>query len=1174
MATNMLPRTQAGTWLDKQIDARRINLEVIAYVVLITLSVIAHLWGLGVMALHHDESVHAFPTWSLYQGRGGFTCYNGEASEVYCYDPVYHGPSLYFFMMTSFFLFGGGDFQARLPMALAGIGLVASCIMLRPYFGKWGAFIAAVVLGFAPSLLYYTRFARHDAFMILWELWMVIGFLRFVDTGKRRWLVLLAAAIALAMGTHELYYILFFIFGTFVLVRGFDESRFYQKVPIVLGGLLALCAVLMIFNPPLPVGSGLFLGDKAMLIAVALVGGLLIRRVWDPRPVLLPRLRALWFEDRMTLWVALGVLAAVYVVQYSSFFAYPPGIIDGLYAGLAYWLGSQHEFARGDQPWYYYLILMPIYEPLGLVGAFATSIVLLCRKLIWPQAKSVESKELAESESEQAEVEEVSKQVVLDEEGVESVSDTSSVKAEQTAAAVAERRVPLNPVPLAALLLIFWFFNALVDFSWAGEKMPWLVVHISLPANLLAIWGLAALGRWGFARFTSAEEETPELEQSRKLSNVLVPCLTVAFLFVMGLALWRLGGVGDDRSGQSSMLQGVVQLIVSGALLYTILTIASKVGYRRVLTLATITLAAFTGAYMLRASWLVVYDHPDTPIEPLVYVQTSPGIPLLVEELKLLSTNLTRNQRTREDITGAYSMPIIIDSGDPKADGEGSLAWPMQWYLRDFKSLNWRSTETFRDAPSANSFDVVNANSITEQAPVVLLYKQHVTSEVRSVLEANYVQRSVNLKLNWWFPEGDKCRPEGPGYKRFYFNTWMDESKIKRDCGQSADPSTFHSPLAPLLYPFQPENWSTIGQYMLYRELPEPLELNGRDMEVWIRNDLMGMSGSSTGGSSSGSAQTVRLLADIQIGQPGTGEGQLNQPANVAVAQDGTIYVSDTFNNRIQVFDAEGNFLRSIGEFGGGDGQFIEPRGIDIDDEGLIYVADTWNARIVKMNAQGEFLATWGTGDQDLGNGRKATITDGTPDANLANPLGFFGPRGIALDGNGHLFIADTGNKRIVVTTLDGEYVSQFGTSGSGLGSFNEPTGVAIDRAKAMAYIADTWNGRVQAFRILPDGGVDVVPAFAWPVRGWQANTYEDPSIAVGPNGEVLVSVPSARAVSMTNGQGEALLRWGGSGNDLASLNGPSGMGVDANGLVYVVDRLDGRVLRFELPRLRVESTP
>lgn len=1173
MATHMLPRSQAETWLDKQIDARRINVEVIAYVILITLSVIAHLWGLGVMALHHDESVHAFPTWSLYQGRGGFTCYNGEASDVYCYDPVYHGPSLYFFMMTSFYLFGGGDFQARLPMALAGIGLVASCIMLRPYFGKWGAFMAAVVLGFSPSLLYYTRFARHDAFMILWELWMVIGFLRFIDTGKRKWLVLLAAAIALAMGTHELYYILFFIFGTFVLIRGFDESRFYKKVPIVLGALLLVCAVLMLINPPLPVGSGLYLGDKAMLIAVALVAGLLIRRVWDPRPVLLPRLRALWYEDRMTLWIAVGVLVAVYLVQYSSFFAYPPGIIDGLYAGLAYWLGSQHEYARGDQPWYYYLILMPIYEPLGLVGSIVTSIVLLCRKLIWPQAEAAARKEQTKAADELDATERLVAEQVALEEGESDSLDAATSKPE-TETSIADRRVPLNPVPLAALLLIFWFFNSLVDFSWAGEKMPWLVVHIALPANLLAIWGLTALGRWGFARLNSAEEETPEFEQARKLSNVLVPCLMIGFLFVMGLALWRLSGVSADRAGQSTMLQGVVQLIVAGALLYAILTFASKVGYRRVLTLASITLAAFTGAYMLRATWMVVYDHPDTPIEPLVYVQTSPGIPLLVEELKLLSTNLTRNQRTQEDITGGYSMPIIIDSGDPKADGEGSLAWPMQWYLREFKAINWRSTETFRDSPNANSFDVVNANNVTELAPVVLLYKQHVTPEVRSILEANYVQRSVNLKLNWWFPEGDKCRPDGPGYKRFYFNTWMDESRIKRDCGESVDLSKFHSPLAPLLYPFMPENWSTVGQYMLYREIPPPLELNGRDMEVWIRNDLLGLSGSGTSGVSAGSAQTVRLLADIQIGQPGTGEGQLNQPANVAIARDGTIYVSDTFNHRIQVFDANGNFLRSIGEFGNGEGQFIEPRGLAIDDDGLIYVADTWNARIVKMNQQGEFLATWGSGDQDLGNGRWATITEGTAEANLANPLGFFGPRGIALDGNGHLFIADTGNKRIVVTTLDGQYVSQFGTAGSGLGSFNEPTGVAIDRERAMAYVADTWNGRVQAFRILPDGGVDVIPAFAWPVRGWQANTYEDPSIAVGPNGEVLVSVPSARAVSMTNGQGEALLRWGGSGNDLASLNGPSGMAIDSNGLVYVVDRLDGRVLRFELPRLRIESTP
>jgi sugar lactone lactonase YvrE len=358
-------------------------------------------------------------------------------------------------------------------------------------------------------------------------------------------------------------------------------------------------------------------------------------------------------------------------------------------------------------------------------------------------------------------------------------------------------------------------------------------------------------------------------------------------------------------------------------------------------------------------------------------------------------------------------------------------------------------------------------------------------------------------------------------------------------------------------------------KYMLFRTIPEPLNLGAREMEVWVRKDLVPSSDSNA--SSSSGTGSIRLVAETQIGVPGDGEGQFAQPTNLAVAPDGTLYVADTLNNRIQVFNREGVFQRSIGSRGNGEGQFIEPRGIAVDADGTLYIADTWNARIVKMSPDGQVLASWGSGNQDLGDGKKATITEGTAQGNAANPLGFFGPRGVALDGKGNLYIADTGNKRIVVTSINGEYRFQWGAAGAERGSFNEPTGVAIDTA-GVVYVADTWNGRVQAFQSTSDGKVDPVPTISWPVRGWQANTYDDPSIAVGTNGEVFVSIPTSQSVLMTNGRGEALLRWGGPGSDLASLNGPSGIAASPDGSVYVVDRTDGRILRFRVPQIRLNE--
>src|SRR5439155_8722739 len=117
--------------------------------------------------------------------------------------------------------------------------------------------------------------------------------------------------------------------------------------------------------------------------------GLLMVRVWDDTPYLSARAIVLWRNERNVLWTALGILAAVFVLLYSNFFTDPRGILDGLYQGLAYWLGSQHEFARGKQPWYYYLIQMPVYEPIALLGSIGAAVYLFAwgrERLVAPLA--------------------------------------------------------------------------------------------------------------------------------------------------------------------------------------------------------------------------------------------------------------------------------------------------------------------------------------------------------------------------------------------------------------------------------------------------------------------------------------------------------------------------------------------------------------------------------------------------------------------------------------------------------------------------------------------------------------------------------------------------------------------------------------------------------------------
>jgi len=117
---------------------------------------------------------------------------------------------------------------------------------------------------------------------------------------------------------------------------------------------------------------------------------------------------------------------------------------------------------------------------------------------------------------------------------------------------------------------------------------------------------------------------------------------------------------------------------------------------------------------------------------------------------------------------------------------------------------------------------------------------------------------------------------------------------------------------------------------------------------------------------------------------------------------------------------------------------------------GEIYVADTWNHRIQKFDATGRFLAKWG---------RFADIK-GQVDA---EPGTFWGPRDVAITPGGRILVTDTGNKRVQQFDADGRFISLFGGEGSDPGRFKEPVGIAVDAAGNL-YVADTWNERIQKF--------------------------------------------------------------------------------------------------------------
>lgn len=124
-------------------------------------------------------------------------------------------------------------------------------------------------------------------------------------------------------------------------------------------------------------------------------------------------------------------------------------------------------------------------------------------------------------------------------------------------------------------------------------------------------------------------------------------------------------------------------------------------------------------------------------------------------------------------------------------------------------------------------------------------------------------------------------------------------------------------------------------------------------------------------------ADSLKLLRRIGTGGKNhylTTPGDFGAPQGVAVDKDGNVYVTDTLNNRVEIFDADGNFISLFGKHGDGPGYFARPKGIAVDGDGHIWVADEMEDRLQVFNRDGQLLTYIGTGHGDLPGQFKALV--------------------------------------------------------------------------------------------------------------------------------------------------------------------------------------------------------
>ena len=293
--------------LDRKVG--RFTLEQVLYAVILLAALAVRLYLLEQKPQHHDESIHAFFSWKITQ----------DGLGDYKYDPVYHGPVLYY--STAFFLwFIDSDFGSRLSCVTFGMGVLLFAWPMRRYLGRWGALSFLVLLSFSPSFVYFTRFLRHDIYVAFGCMMAIYYAFRYGETRSAPQLYLSSVGLAIAFCTKEDMYLLSPVF-------------------------LAALALTLVWE---------ILGARDRGAAFRAVRG---------------EVAEFFRRAAIPLITSAAIFVAVWTTFYTSFFTHMENAL-GIDRALSYWWG-QHSIKRIGGPWWYYVPQLIFYDPLIFFPLFA-----------------------------------------------------------------------------------------------------------------------------------------------------------------------------------------------------------------------------------------------------------------------------------------------------------------------------------------------------------------------------------------------------------------------------------------------------------------------------------------------------------------------------------------------------------------------------------------------------------------------------------------------------------------------------------------------------------------------------------------------------------------------------------------------------------------------------------
>jgi predicted membrane-bound mannosyltransferase len=756
-----------------------LTLEQGAWMFLVFAAVVTRFWNLGYRTLHHDESLHTYYSYMFSTG-----------DVPYVHDPLMHGPFLFFGNAIVYLLFGASDATSRYLPALFGVILVWMPWLLRGnrFLGRWGALAASFMFLISPSFLYYTRYIRHDPYTVVGALLLAIAIFRYLERPQRRWIIISAGSIAFLIANHEIVFAIIFVF-LIVLWGALLVGRFRPLIPVHLaaaGLAVMLVVVSRLANwrdfPAIPWENAsdaetarfyehFFL--HPLVLGLTILGiGFIASCVWimrgtvptadvaargymesifaDAPPNSMDRgLLNLW-RDRVGLGYGLILAVAILVVLFTTVFTNMHGLETMTYAPdgtLLYWLGQQNV-RRGSQPWYYFFTEATQYEWLAIFFGVTAGFVVLVRLIR------------------------------------------------------ATRGGHPGPNLLFNTFMACWFGGIFVGLSYAGEKMPWLIVHFTLPAIILGAALVNELVDGAVHWYRRRGTDIPGT--SRIATRLLVIGIVLGaagwFFLMSRLTAGNLvASVGQlpTRSITAATLDVWWTLaLVPLAILVAVAGFIAWVGPRRTAYSVIVAMVLLASVFQVHAGFRLAYLDGDVAKDTLIYNTTSPDVKAMTEELGQMS----------ELLYGDRSMAIGFD---------GCVQWPMLWYFRDFD----------------NASRISNVDTASTLPPVIVgvpsMYDSGCT--MPDQIDGYTAQALV---LRWHEPEYS-----------IYRNFAIAPELLPRQSiwGDQANPHGITAVIGSIIDSFwtqtDPEGQQRLFRLVMFREMPTGL--NPYRYKIYVRNDML-----------------------------------------------------------------------------------------------------------------------------------------------------------------------------------------------------------------------------------------------------------------------------------------------------------------------------------------------